>query len=393
MEKITLEYGTQLLEIEKPKNTVEILYANPVEGVKNMEEEFRRALKNPVGTPPLSEIVKGKRKIALVVSDRTRIYPKKGMIYALLEELKGIPDEGITIVIANGNHEIDRRSLDQLGEDICKRFKIVQHNSMDEANLQYLGKTSRGTEVWVNKEVASADVKILLGNIKPHYFTGYSGGAKSLLPGVSGFYTIANNHMMKPLPNARLGIVDGNPIRDDMEEAGRIAGIDFIFNVVMNDKKEVVRAVAGDLVKAHREGVVYARKVCEVKTRKQAKICIVSDSGTTSINVYQASKLVPPAGKTLGEGPGVVIICSECNEGYGSSLNVINEMIYRIGLTNYLPEKHWIFLISSLKEEEVKETFCRYAPSVEEALNYAYELAGKEAPVSIIPKGGLVLPV
>jgi nickel-dependent lactate racemase len=393
MEKIKLEYGSYPLEIEKPKNTVEILHPNPVEGVKDVHEEFRKALKNPIGTKQISEIVKGKKRIAIVVSDRTRIYPKKEMIEALLEELKGIPDENITIVIANGNHPVDERSLHHLGEEICKRFRIVQHNSMDESNLIHIGKTSRGTEVWVNKEVAEADVKILIGHIKPHYFTGYSGGAKSLLPGVCGFYTIANNHIMKPLPNARLGIVDGNPIREDMEEAGRMAGIDFIFNVVMNGKKEVVKAVAGDLVKAHREGVVWARKVCEVKTQKLAKICIVSDGVPTSINLYQASKLVPPAGKTLNGDSGVVIVCAECNEGYGSSLNVINEMIYRIGLTNYLPEKHQIFLVSSLREEEVKETFCRYASSLEEALHLAYEIVGKDAPVSIIPKGGLILPI
>jgi len=393
MEKIKLEYGLHSLEIEKPENTIEILRANPVDGVKDIHEEFRRALKNPIGTQPLSEIVKGKRSIAIVVSDRTRIYPKKEMLEALLEELKGIPDEHITIVIANGNHPADERSLHHLGEEIRKRFRIVQHNSMDESNLIHIGKTSRGTEVWVNKEVASADVKILIGQIKPHYFTGYSGGAKSLLPGVCGFYTIAHNHLMKPLPDARLGTVEGNPVRNDMEEAGRMAGIDFIFNVVMNDRKEVVRAVAGDLVKAHREGVVWARKVCEVKTKKLAKICIVSDGVPTSINLYQASKLVPPAGKTLSGESGVVIVCAECDEGYGASLNVINEMIYRIGLIHYLPEKHWIFLVSSMQEKEVKETFCRYAPSLEEALHQACEIVGKNAPVSIIPRGGLVLPI
>jgi len=393
MEKIKLEYGIQPLEIEKPENTVEVLQANPLEGVKDMFEEFRRALKNPIGTHRVSEIIKGKSTVAIVVSDRTRIYPKKEMIEAVLEELNGIPDENITIVIANGNHVSDERSLHQLGEEICKRFRIVQHNSMDESNLKHIGKTSRGTEVWVNKEVAEADVKILLGQIKPHYFTGYSGGAKSLLPGVCGFYTIANNHIMKSLPNARLGIVDENPIRDDMEEAGRMAGIDFIFNVVMNDKKEVVKAVAGDLVKAHREGVFWARKVCEVKSKKLAKICIVSEGVPMSINLYQASKLVPPAGKTLKGEAGVVIVCAECNEGFGSSLNVINEMIYRIGLTNYLPEKHWIFLVSSMQEEEVKETFCVYAPSLEEALHRSREIVGKDAPISIIPRGGLVLPV
>lgn len=393
MERIILPYGKHPLELEKIDNLVEILYASPIKGVENIEDEFIRALRNPSGTRPLKELIKGKKKIAIVVSDRTRIYPKKEMLRALLGEMEGIPDENIVIVIANGNHQVDERSIQHLGEEIPRRFRIIQHNSLDEKNLVYIGKTSRGTEVWVNSEVASADCKILLGQIKPHYFTGYSGGAKTLLPGVCGFYTIAANHIMKPLPNARLGIVDGNPIREDMEEAGRIAGIDFIFNVIMNDRKEVVKAVAGDLVHAHREGVRYAREICEVKTKKLARISIVSDEAPVNINLYQAAKLIPPAGKTLTDGPGVVILCAECEEGLGANLSVLNEMIYKIGLTNYLPPEHKIILVSSIKEEEIKETFCHYAPSLSDALLQACEFAGKNAPVSILPRGGLLIPV
>ncbi|UCD85372.1 MAG: DUF2088 domain-containing protein, partial [Deltaproteobacteria bacterium] len=243
-----------------------------------------------------------------------------------------------------------------------------------------------------NRIVAEADVKILTGQIKPHYFSGYSGGAKGLMPGVASAISIGANHRIKVEPRARLGIINNNPTRMDMEEAARMAGVDFILNVVLNYRKEVVKVVAGDVIEAHREGVKIARKVAELRFAEKADIVIISETLPMSMNLYQASKLIAPAAKLLNPG-GVIILAGECHEGTGQ-LDLVNKVIYEMGLKNYLPEEHTILLVSGMSEDTVKTTFCpKYVPSLEKALERAYEIAGKQASICIIPRGGDLIPI
>jgi len=388
-EFITLAYGRSPLKMSTPDRLVNILKANHVPGVPDTIAELRSALASPIDSPRIKDIASPDSRVAIIISDRTRIIPRREMILLVLEELSAVPDKNIVLVSASGNHPPSPIESLGLGDDLAKRFRFVSHDAMAGETIS-IGKTSAGIDVKINKAVAETDLKILVGQIKPHYFTGYSGGAKSILPGVSSFLTTGANHLMKSMPGARLGAVEGNPVRKDMEEAARLAGQNFMLNVVMNESREAVKAVAGDVVTAHREGVLWAKKVCEVQSGK-AEIVVVSDGLPLSMNLYQAAKLVAPAARVLKPG-GVIVLAAECHEGIGP-LNIVNEVIYRMGLCPALPAEHRIILVSALPKERVAETFCEYSPGIEEALKTAGVHAGPSAGTIVIPKGGLVVPV
>jgi nickel-dependent lactate racemase len=380
--KVKLPYGTKPLKIEVPDNA-EVVLPHEMKGIRNVKRELRRAIENPIG----AELnVKKDDTVALAVSDKTRGIPRDEMIYAVLDAID-VPDEQVSIIIANGNHPME--PLDTLvGKDILQRFKVVNHDSI-KGEMSPVGTTSKKTKVSINKLVADANVKILIGQIKPHFFAGYSGGAKSIIPGVASVTTIGINHMMMSQPRAKLGIINGNPVREDMEEAARLSKVSFILNVVLNRDGELVKAFAGDVVAAQRAGVEVARKISDVRT-KHADIVIVSDGFPLNINIYQTTKLVAPAEKVVNPG-GVIIVVSECNEGTGP-INTV-QLIGNLLLKKELREGADIYLVCNLKAEDVKKTFFAPVESLETALDMAYRKVGKDATVSVMPKGGVMVPI
>lgn len=386
IEYLEIPYGRTPLRFPKPSNLLGVIEPNYIKPKAPLMEELRNALHNPIGTPRLKDIVKPHNTVGIALSDATRNVPRQEILDAILEELSFVKDQNITLFVGGGNHpEYDIKLL-KLREETYKRFRIVYHHSLEDAEMQYVGRTREGTEVKVNKKFTECDIKILTGAIKPHYFAGFSGGAKGLLPGLSSFTTIATNHLMKSRPKAKLGITDGNPVREDMEEAALLAGVNFIVNVIPNHKGEVIHAVAGDVVSAHREGIKWTKRVVEVEVKQKADLVIASDKPPITMDLYQASKLVAPAGCFLKEG-GAIILAAECNEGTGP-LHIVNTVIYETGLKNYLPERHTVYLVSSLNEEVVKETYCMYAPSVDSVL----EQKGN-ASVIVLPYAGWVIPI
>ncbi len=385
-EFLEIPYGREPLRFKKPEKLIDIIEPNYIKPEAELQVLLKRALKNPIGTPRLRDLVKPHHRIGIALSDPTRNVPRQAMLEALLEEIDFVKDENITLFVGGGNHpEYDIKLL-KLKDEFYRRFRIIYHHSLDDSEMQYLGKTKEGTEVKVNKRFIECDIKILTGALKPHYFAGFSGGAKGLLPGLSSFTTIATNHLMKARPTARLGIADGNPVREDMEESARLAGVNFILNVAMNHKGEVIHAVAGDVVAAHREGIEWTRKVAEVKVKEKADVVIASDKPPITMDLYQASKLIAPAGLFLKEG-GSVILAAECNEGTGP-LNIVNTVIYETGLKNYLPQDHRIYLVSSLDENTVKETYCQYGGEIESLLSKF-----SDASVIVLPYAGWLIPV
>ncbi len=386
IEYIEIPYGRKPIRFRKPKNLLAVIEPTYIKPETDLKRVLKNALENPIGTPRLKDFVKSNHKVGIVLSDATRRVPRQEMLDSILEEIKYVGEKNITIFIGGGNHQEYDLKLLGLREEIFKKFNLVYHHSLEDSEMQYVGRTKEGTEVKVNKKFMECDIKILTGALKPHYFAGFSGGAKGLLPGLSSFTTIATNHLMKSRPTAKLGITDGNPVREDMEEAARLAGINFILNVAMNHKGEVIHAVAGDVVSAHREGIKWTRRITEVKVESKADIVIASDKPPITIDLYQASKLVAPAGCFLNDG-GSVILAAECNEGTGP-LNIVNTVIYETGLKNYLPQNHTVYLVSSLDERTVSETYCKYGGEIEELLQRF-----SDASVIVLPYAGWLIPV
>lgn len=410
-----LEFGfgtsTQVVEVPE-KNLMGVLHANSVETDLTGEAEVRRALENPIGSPRLREIVKPGEKIAVVTSDITRPMPTYKVMPALLDELyaAGVRPEDITLVFALGSHrhhtDEERRKL--AGERAWAEIRCVDCESGD---CVHMGTTKAGTPVDVTRVVAEADRRICLGNIEYHYFAGYSGGAKAIMPGVSTRDAIQSNHSMMVRPEACAGALETNPLRMDIEEAGAICGIDFIVNVVLSEHKEILRAVAGDPVKAHRAGCAFLDTLYLKELPHGADIVLVSQGGAPKdMNLYQTQKALDNARHAVNKG-GIIILIGSCKEGLGEK--VFEEwmtkspspasMIERIGRDFQLGghkaaaiamtlEKAEVWLVSDMEPEFVRSIFLNPQPSVQTALDRAFEKLGPDASVLAMPFGGSTLP-
>lgn len=395
------------------KNLAGVLMPNQVERGLVGEAEVRRALESPIGSPRLREIVRPGEKIALVTSDITRPMPTWKVMPALLDELyaAGVRPEDITLVFALGSHRAqrpeERRHL--AGERAYSEIKCIDSDPED---CVHLGVTSRGTPVDIFRPVAEADRRICLGNIEYHYFAGYSGGAKALMPGVSTRAAIQANHARMVEETSCAGNLVSNNLRADIEEAGEIVGIDFILNVVLDEHKEIIRAVAGDKVKAHREGCRFLDTLYLKKLPARADIVVVSQGGAPKdLNLYQTQKALDNAKHAVKKG-GAVILAGSCREGYGE--RVFSEWIaaapdahsmiervksdfqlggHKAAAIAMVLENAKVVLVSELPDEQVRAAFLEPAGSAQEALDRALEAYGEDATVLVMPYGGSTLPV
>ncbi len=403
--------GTQKVQVPD-ENLMGVLHANEVELGLTGEAEVRRALSQPIGSPRLKEIVHPGEKIAIVTSDITRPMPTYKVMPALLDELyaAGVAREDITLVFALGSH---RKHTDEERKKLAgeRAFAEIACVDSDPADCVHMGVTAAGTPVDVTRVVAEADRRICLGNIEYHYFAGYSGGAKAIMPGVSTRDAIQANHSMMVRPEACAGSLETNPVRMDIEEGGAICGIDFILNVVLSEHKEIIRAVAGDSVKAHRAGCAFLDTLYLKKLPHGADIVLVSQGGAPKdLNLYQTQKALDNARHAVNPG-GVIVLIGSCKEGLGE--RVFEEwmtksespraMIERIGRDFQLGghkaaaiamtlEKADVYLVSEMDDDFVRSIFLTPMPDVQTALNRAFEKLGPQATVLAMPYGGSTLP-
>jgi nickel-dependent lactate racemase len=291
---------------------------------KGQEEMVEAALGHPYGMELLETILSPQSTVAVIVNDVTRATPTKIMLKPILKRLAqiGVPRENIDIVFANGSHraQTDAEKEALLGRDIFNAYRVQEHDAHDRAKLQLFGYTSRGTPVLINQVAAKADLRILTGMIKPHCQAAYSGGGKSILPGIAGIETIVCDHNYNAVKCGKIGVLEGNLIRSDIEEAAGLIGQSFIINVILNPEKKIVAAVAGDMIAAHRAGCRMLDSICRFTVEKQVDIGIAACGAPVDINLYQAIngiasmiKLKEPVIKK----DGVIILAAECREGLG----------------------------------------------------------------------------
>ena len=317
--KLCFGLGEGFQEVLVPsKNLLGVLQAQSVPNRPAGEEEVRRAMTAPIGSPRLRNIVRPGERIAIVTSDITRPMPTWIVMPVLLDELyaAGVSRKDITLVFALGSHrphtDEERRRL--AGERAWNEIACLDSDPED---CVCLGVTAAGTPVDVTRTVAEADRRICLGNIEYHYFAGYSGGFKAIMPGISSRDAIQSNHSMMVLPEARAGNLEDNPVRRDIEEAGALCGVDFILNVILGEHKEILHAVAGHPVKAHRAGCTFLDTLYLKKLPRGADIILVSQGGMPKDrNLYQTQKALDNARQAVNPG-GVIILIGSCREGLG----------------------------------------------------------------------------
>lgn len=413
MKEFQIGYGKEDISFELPvENFLMEVKANEISVELTGIEEVERALQNPIGTPRLSDIVSKGESVCIVTSDITRPCPSHILLPPVIGELleAGISPDDITVVFALGSHrrhtEQEKRIL--VGDEI---YEMVHTVDSDPEDTVFLGYTSRGTPVNITSIVAQADRRICLGNIEMHYFAGYSGGGKAIMPGVSDREAIQANHSKMIEETSKAGEITNNNVRLDIEEAADICGIDFILNVVLDEEKVIVKAVAGDHRKAHRAGCEFLDSLYKIRLPGLADIVIATPGGfPKDINVYQAQKSLDNAKHAVKQ-DGVIILVADCSEGFGE--HVFEEWLtaaptsdslidrirteFRLGghkaaAIAMVLNRCDVHFVSNLPLEEASQTFMKPYPDIPSALADAMKKMGKKAKIIVMPHAGSTLP-
>lgn len=417
MVDVWLPYGKTDVCVRVPaRNLLGSIQPKKKPSAADAKAEVERALKEPIGTKRLSEIAKPEHKVAIVVDDATRKAPSDMMLLPVLAELNAaeVRDENVTVIFGCGTHRAvtTEEANMLLGEEALKRVKTISHDCKAQ-DVVYVGTTkTHGNKVYLNRVFAEADVKVLVGDVDFHYYAGYGGGRKSVLPALAGEETIKHNHALILHANARTGILAGNPVHEDMTEAARLAKVDFIVNVVANSKGEIVKAFAGDLEQAFLEAVKAVDAMYRVTVERRADIVVASAGGyPADIDLFQAYKALHNALEVVKRG-GVVILVAECPEGHGNQvfydwmvrfdkLKAVEREIKRNFVLGghkayYLLkalQNHQIVLVSSLPDYYAVNVFkLKTARAVNDAFNEALKNAGSQARVWVMPYGSVTLP-
>jgi len=417
--KIQFPYGKTHLEYDF--ETVNVLTSSIEEYDSGLTQQalVNAAMTIPEGGTTLRELAKGKQNIVLIASDHTRPVPSRVIVPPMLREIReGNPNAQITILISTGCHRETTREelISKFGEEIVNKEKIVVHDCDDRSNLVNIGTLPSGGECLINRLAMEADLLVAEGFIEPHFFAGFSGGRKSVLPGIAGRETVLANHCSEFIahPASRTGILEGNPIHIDMLWAAKKAKLQYIVNVVLNGEKQVIYAVAGDLEKAHKKGTDFLFSLCGAETLP-ADIVISTNGGyPLDQNVYQAVKGMTAAEAAVKEG-GVIIMLAQSGDGIGGDhfyhqladerdLGKTMDLFLSRGRNETVPDqwqtqifirvlqKAKVIFVSQVDAETVKALHMIPAKSLDEAMEMAKKLIGKEAPtITAIPDGVAVM--
>jgi lactate racemase len=385
----------------------------------SQKQLIEASLDNTIGSPRLEEVVKGKKNIVIISSDHTRPVPSKIITPILLRRIRSAqPDANIKILVATGFHRPSTRQelIDKYGQEIVDHEQIVMHVSTDEASMVKIGTLPSGGECIVNRVAVEADLLLAQGFIESHFFAGFSGGRKSVLPGISSYKTIMANHCSEFIasPKARAGNLEDNPIHRDMLYAANTAGLKFIVNVVLNGKKEVIGSFAGDLEAAHAKGTQFLSSLARVD-RINCDIAVVTNGGyPLDQNIYQAVKGMSSAEATNNEG-GVIIMIAGLADGHGgvgfynnlAQSKSPQDFLDRVAQTDRshtIPDQweaqilarilshHHVIMVSDLVNPKIVTSMhMDLAKTFDEALGRAFSIQGKDAKVTIIPDGLAVI--
>ena len=418
--KYSLAYGRGALDVELPeRNVVKVLGYKAAKPIVNPVKEVRRLLHTPTDAEPLEVVARGKQSACIVICDITRPVPNKAILPPILETLEkaGVPRSGILILVGTGLHRASTKEekLEMLGEDIVRNYRIEDHNARRRSEHEFLGETSHGVPIWIDRRYLDAEVKILTGLIEPHFMAGWSGGRKLICPAIAAAETIGAWHKPRFLEheNAKFGMLDGNPVHAEQLEIARKVGCDFIVNVVIDQERKILKVVAGDMEAAHLEGVAFARTLVVDTVPESVDIVITSGAGYPLDKTwYQSIKGVVAAIDILKPG-GTIILAAACDEGLGSKefeqiaekFETIDAFMKAILADEFFVVNQWQLeeLAKALRKGKVKvvsdglppEEFQRYYVShvstVEQAVAASLAEYGKKATIAVLPDGPYVL--
>ncbi len=416
--KITMDYGRDGLEIEVPDHA-HVLQMSDASALSDMDRRLEDALAHPIGTPALRRLARGRKNACVVISDITRPVPNATILPPILRALEeeGIAREDITILVGTGLHRPNEGDelVQLVGAEIAHSYRIVNHKAREKETLTYLGETSGGAPIWIDTLYVEADLKIATSLIEPHLMAGYSGGRKAICPGLMGVETMRVLHGPRLLShaNASEGIIEGNPFHRQALEVAQRAGVDFTLNVAMNERRQVTGIFAGDLEKAHAEGVDFVERQNGATLSEPVDLVITSSAGLPlDLTFYQAVKGLTATLPIVAEG-GSVLIVARCDEGIGSPeftellLNTesVEQFTRQLEDPNFFVIDQWqlqelckvmrkakvMMYSEGIEGADRERVLVDMVSSVEEGIERVLAERGPQARIAVIPKGPYVL--
>ena len=416
---IDLAYGRTGLKVNFPDDRTTVIEPVHVPGLPDPAGAILDAIRNPIGTQRLRQMVRSEQSVAISVCDITRPMPSATVLPVLLRDLAHVPPGQITIIVATGTHRSNTwdELKQMLGEEVVQGYRVVNHNAFDKSGLTNVGSTSDGIPVWLNTRWVESDVKITAGFVEPHFFAGFSGGPKMVAPGLAGFDTIMQLHSAALIghPNATWGITEGNPVHDAVRQITRQTGVDFSVDVTINRDHKITSVFAGDLFPVHKAACQVARRMAMKEVREPFDVVVTTNSGyPLDLNLYQAVKGMSAAARVVKDG-GAIICAAECSDGipdHGeyreilSSASSPQELLDMICSPGYGRHDQWqvqlqalvqlradVYLKSGfLSAEQVRAAHLQPIEDIESAVSKINRTHGGKARICVLPQGPQTIP-
>ena len=415
--KVNLAYGSGHLPIEVPDDNTTIIEPAHIDGLLDEKAAVLDALQNPISSQPLLERISPDTKICIAFTDITRATPNNRIIPCLLEHLGG-PNDNITLLNQLGPHRPNtREELEtMLTPEVVANYRVLNHEPENPKALVQVGTTADGTPALLNRHIVEADLRIITGFIEPHFFAGFSGGVKGIMPGCAGLETVMSNHGAKNIgdPQATFGVTEGNPLWEELRDIALKAGPSFLLNVTLNEQRDITNVFAGDIIEAHKTGCAFVKKSAMQPVDQPFDIVVTTNSGyPLDLNLYQGVKGMSAGARVLKEG-GTLILAAECREGVpdGSPLddllrsaNSIEEILVMLSTPDFVRPEQWQAQIQALVQRraevlvrcELDDTTlraCHLAPCADINAEVTKRLAklGADARLAVLPQGPLTIP-
>ncbi|MCH2381761.1 MAG: nickel-dependent lactate racemase [Pedosphaera sp.] len=414
---VNLAYGSGHLPIEVPDDRTTVIEPTHIDGLADEKESVINALQKPIGSQSLLDRISPATKICIAFTDLTRATPNDRIIPWLLEHLGG-PNDNITLLNQLGTHRPNtREELEtMLTPEVVANYRVLNHEPENPEALVQVGTTADGTSALLNRHIVEADLRIITGFIEPHFFAGFSGGVKGIMPGCAGLETVMSNHGAKNIgdPQATFGVTEGNPLWEELRDIALKTGPSFLLNVTLNEQRDITNVFAGDIIEAHKTGCVFVKKSAMQPVEQPFDIVVTTNSGyPLDLNLYQGVKGMSAGARVLKEG-GTLILAAECREGVpdGSPLDdllrsadSIEEILAMLSTPGFVRPEQWQAQIQALVQRRAEvlvhcmldnDTLeaCHLAPCADINAEVAKRLAklGPDARVAVLPQGPLTIP-
>jgi nickel-dependent lactate racemase len=416
--KVNLAYGQGYLTVDLPKERTTVIAPSHTAGVDDERAAVINALENPIGSKPLKQMVGPRDKVCISFTDITRATPNDRLIPWLLQHLAHVPRENITLLNQLGTHRPNSRTeLEQmLTPEVVRDYRVLNHEPENPAAHVQFGTTRDGTPALINRQVAEADVRIITGFIEPHFFAGFSGGIKGICPGTAALQTVMSNHGAKNIgdPNATFGVLDGNPLWEELRDIALRVGPSFVLNVTLNEERQITGVFAGDIIKAHKAGAEFVRQSAMQCVETPFDVVVTTNSGyPLDMNLYQGVKGMSAGARIIKPG-GTLILAAECREGVPAdspldkllrSVSSSEEILALLATPGFIRPEQWqaqiqalvqrkarVLIYSTLPDKVVRACHLTACRDISAEVKKCLEALGPDGRVAVLPQGPLTIP-